>query len=221
MTVSLEEELQAQRTAAWSRRDARERVVRAAAVTRVAESGLAEGALGVGEPVPRFTLPDALGRPIAIGELLHRGPVVLSFYRGGWCPYCNLELRALEGVLAEITSLGAPLVAISPELPDSSLSTAEKNALTFPVLSDHGNLVARRFRIVHAIAPSVVAYQLRNGNDVAAYNGARSAEVPLPATYVIDADGRIRFASVDADYTRRAEPAEVLEALRSVVADAG
>jgi peroxiredoxin len=182
---------------------------------------LAEGALGVGEAVPRFTLPDALGSPIGIGELLHHGPVVLSFYRGGWCPYCNLELRALEGVLAEITSLGASLVAISPELPDSSLSTAEKNALTFPVLSDHGNQVAGQFRIVHPIDPSVVAYQLRNGNDVAAYNGTPSAEAPLPATYVIEARGTIRFASVDTDYTRRAEPAEILDALRSVVTDAG
>lgn len=218
--MALEAELQVQRSAAWSRRDPREREVRAAVVTRAAESGLAEGALGVGDTVPRSTLPDALGRPIAMGELLHHGPVTLSFYRGGWCPYCNLELRALERVLAEITSLGASLVAISPERPDLSLSTTEKNALTFPVLSDHGNQVARHFRIVHRIGPSVVAYQLRNGNDVAAFNGTLSAEVPLPATYVIDARGTVRFASADADYTRRAAPSEILEALRSAT-DAG
>jgi peroxiredoxin len=158
-------------------------------------------------------LPDAAGKRVRVSDLLAKGPVVVTFYRGGWCPYCNLELRALQARLDDIHALGATLVAVSPELPDRSLSVAEKNALAFPVLSDHGNAVAREFRLVHRIDASVVAYQRRNGNDVAAYNGTDIPEVPLPATYVVDRAGVARFAFVCADYTRRADPEEIIRVL--------
>lgn len=217
--MALEDQLDRQRKAAWAARTSEERTVRADAIAEVDQSGLARGALGVDEVVPEFVLPDAHGREVDIAELLVGGPAVISFYRGGWCPYCNLELRALQARLPDLREAGVSLVAISPELPDRSLSTEEKNELSFPVLSDHGNEVARKFRIVHAIAPEVVAYQRRNGNDVATYNGAETAEVPLPATYVVNRDGVVHYVFVAADYTRRADPDEVVAAARALAGD--
>jgi peroxiredoxin len=214
--MSLQEQLDQQRKTAFAARTPEERSVRADAIADVDRSGLARAALGVGEVVPEFVLPDPHGRQVGIADLLVGGPAVISFYRGGWCPYCNLELRALQARLPELRELGASLVAISPELPDRSLSTEEKNGLSFPVLSDHSNEVARKFRIVHAIPPDVVAYQHRNGNDVASYNGAKTAEVPLPATYVVDGGGVVHYAFVAADYTRRADPDEVVVAARAI-----
>ena len=182
--MSLEGELEAQRQRAYAQRSPAERKVRAAAVTAVANARTAERALREGEPVPRFQLPSIDGGLTDVGLLLERGPLVISFYRGGWCPYCNIELRSLQRRLPDIEALGASLVAISPEMPDRTLMTVESDALTFPVLFDKGNEVARQFRLTHQIDPQVVRYQLGNGNDVAAYNGMDTAEVPLPATYV-------------------------------------
>ena len=183
--MSLEDELEAQRQRAYAQRSPAERKVRAAAVTAVANARTAERALGEGEPIPRFQLPSIEGGLADAGLLLEYGPLVISFYRGGWCPYCNIELRSLQRRLPDIEALGASLVAISPEMPDRTLITVQSDALTFPVLFDKGNEVARQFRLTHQIDPQVVRYQLGNGNDVAAYNGMDTAEVPLPATYVV------------------------------------
>lgn len=212
--MSLEDALEQQRRKAWESRTSREREVRAGAIAAVERAGLALGAVGVGEKAPEFALPDVRGRRVALAELLARGPAVISFYRGGWCPYCNLELRALQSRLPDLRDLGASLVAISPESPDRSLSNRERSGIEFAVLSDHGNEVARTYRIVHEIAPDVVAYQRRNGNDVASYNGAAVAEVPLPATYVVGRDGVVSYAFVSSDYTARAEPDDVVAAVR-------
>jgi len=216
--MSLEDGLEAQRQRAYAQRSPQERKVRAAAVTAVANAQTAERALCEGEPIPRFQLPSIEGGLVDAGLLLERGPLLISFYRGGWCPYCNIELRALQARLPEIEALGASLVAISPELPDRTLMTVESNALTFPVLFDKGNEVARQFRLTHQIDPQVVRYQLGNGNDVATYNGMDTAEVPLPATYVVDAGGVVRYAFVDADYTRRADPDVVIRVLHDLAA---
>jgi peroxiredoxin len=215
--MSLKAELDAQRQRASEQRSPEERLVRARAVEAVADAEVAARALGLGETMPRIELPDATGRMVDCGRLLDRGPLVVSFYRGGWCPYCNLELRGLQARLGDLRALGASIVAISPELPDRSLSTAQKNRLEFPVLSDRGNEVARRFRLTHRIDRGVVRYQLGNGNDVAAFNGSEVAEVPLPATYVVSSDGIIRFAFIRADYTQRAEPDDVIGAVRDLV----
>jgi len=212
--MGLEDDLQQQRERAWSKQDSVEREVRAAAIAAVDKSGLAEKALGVGESVPQFTLPDAAGQAVTISDVLAHGPAIISFYRGGWCPFCNLELRALQSRLAEIHAAGGSLVAISPETPDLSLSTVAKNSLDFAVLSDHDNAVARAFGLVHRIDPLVVSYQQRNGHDVAAYNGVEPAEVPLPATYVVEPSGIVFFAFVSADFTRRANPDDVIEAVQ-------
>ena len=215
--MSLEEDLAAQRARAYQRRSPEERRVRAAAIDSTASSGLAEAALSVGERLPRIVLCEINGGLVDVNAMLENGPVVISFYRGGWCPYCNLELRALQQRLSAIKEIGGSLVAIGPELPTREEITTAANALTFPLLFDQDNRVARSFRLVHKIDPEVVAIQLRNGNDVAAFNGSDVAEVPLPATYVVDRTGVICYAFVDADYTRRAEPDAILEALRKCV----
>jgi hydroxyquinol 1,2-dioxygenase len=217
--MSLEDELEAQRQRAYSQRSPEERKVRAAAVTAVANARTAERALREGEQIPRFQLPSIEGGLADVGLLLERGPLVISFYRGGWCPYCNIELRSLQRRMPDIEALGASLVAISPEIPDRTLMTVESGALTFPVLFDKGNEVARQFRLTHQIDPQVVSYQLGNGNDVAAYNGMDTAEVPLPATYVVGTDGVVRYGFVDADYTRRADPEVLIGVLRDLAAE--
>src|SRR5580704_16444348 len=219
--MSLEDELEAQRQRAYAQRSPAERKVRAAAVTAVANARTAERALREGEPIPRFQLPSIEGGLADAGLLLERGPLVISFYRGGWCPYCNIELRSLQRRLSDIEALGASLVAISPEMPDRTLMTVQSDALTFPVLFDKGNEVARQFRLTHQIDPQVVRYQLGNGNDVAAYNGMDTAEVPLPATYVVGTDGVVRYSFVDADYTRRADPEILIGVLRDLPTERG
>lgn len=189
-----------------------------AGVEALRVAGLAERALTVGEPAPRFTLPDATGGPVALDELLAAGPVVVCFYRGGWCPYCSLELRAYQALLSDITDQGASLVAISPQTPDASMSTVEKQELAFPVLSDVGNVVARAFRLVHTVPPDVAELYAKGGHDLVTSNAIDGDEVelPLPATYVIDRDGTVRFAFASPDYVERAEPADVLAVLRAI-----
>lgn len=175
-----------------------------------------EAAAGVGAIAPVFALPGVDGGLVSSGELLQRGPIVVVFYRGGWCPYCNIQLRAYQAILPEITGLGARLVAISPQLPDQSLSTAQTEALTFDVLSDVGNQAARSFGLVYALPEELRAALRGNGKALPGINGDESWELPVPATYVIARDGRIAFAHVDVDYRQRAEPAAILAALRAL-----
>lgn len=186
---------------------------------RVRAAGTIEGALQAGQTAPEFTLPDAFGREVSLKTLRASGPVVISFYRGEWCPFCNLELRSLQEVLPQMKELGATLIAISPEKPDHGIILAEKNMLTFPVLSDFGNKVARQFGIVFQIGQEVKELS-RNlfKNDIALRNGEDSYELPVPATYVLDKMGVVRFAHVDVDYmTGRAEPEAVIAALKAIV----
>jgi peroxiredoxin len=177
------------------------------------KSGVLETALKVGDRAPDFELPGATGKTVKLSELLARGPVVVTWYRGGWCPYCNIALRGFHKSLPEIRSAGASLVAISPETPDNSLSTAEKNHLDFEVLSDRGNKVAHAYGVAYKL-PRVVAELFKGRLDLAKYNGSDSGELPIGATYVIDRGGIIRYAFVDADYRKRAEPSHVVAALR-------
>ena len=173
-----------------------------------------EEAAGTGDRATDFSLPDARGRLVSLSDLLRSGPGVVTFYRGGWCPYCNIQLRAYEAALPQIKALGASLVAISPQLPDSSLSTAETNALTFPVLSDVGNHVARSFGLVYALPEELRAALRSNNEALPGINGDETWELPVPATYVIAAHGRVEFAYIDVDYRKRLEPDAILAALK-------
>lgn len=183
------------------------------AMADLANSGMSNRALNVGDRVPDFNLTNAIGQPVQFQDLQNQGPVVLAFYRGEWCPYCNLELRALQQSLPEIQALGATLVAISPQTPDHSLSTTEKHNLGFEVLSDVGNQVARAFGLVFQLPETLRPIYAGFGIDLPAYNGDRSFELPLPATYVVDRDRTIVHAFVNPDYTQRLDPAEILAVL--------
>ncbi len=184
-----------------------------AGVAALEASGLASRALGLGAVAPSFTLQGATGSAVSLESLLASGPLVLTFYRGGWCPYCNLELRALQGVLGDLTDAGASLVAISPQIPDESLSTAEKAELDFEVLSDPDNELARRFGIVFTIDDATKEIYAKSNHPIERVNGSGSWELPIPATYIIDRDGTIAYAFVDPDYRKRAEPADILASL--------
>lgn len=175
-----------------------------------------ERALGPDDRAPDFTLRGPRGRSIALANLLEAGAVVVTFYRGGWCPYCNMQLRAYQAVLTQITALGARLVAISPQRPDGSLSTAEANKLTFDVLSDIGNRVAHSFGLVWSL-PEELRSALRSSNKALPdINGDDSWELPVPATYVIAREGGVALASIDVDYRNRLEPDAILAALGSL-----
>jgi peroxiredoxin len=184
-------------------------------IDEVRQSGVVDKALKVGDRAPDFELPDATGKKVKLSELLAHGPVVVTWYRGGWCPYCNIALRGFHKSLPEIRSAGASLVAISPEAPDKSLSTAEKNHLDFDVLSDRGSKVARAYGVSYKI-PKIIADQFKGRLDLAKYNGDDTGELPLGVTYVIDRERVIRYAFVDADYRKRAEPSDVIAALRKL-----
>lgn len=184
---------------------------------RLKQSGIIDKSLKTGDKMPSFSLPNVKGETISSAEFLASGPLVLSFYRGGWWPYCNLELRALQLVLPEIESFGAQLVAVSPNLPDKSLSTAEKNDLTFEVLSDVGNHMARDFGLLFTLAENLRPIYASFGIDIPAFNGDDTFELPMPATYVIDTNGIITYAFVDPDYTKRLEPTEIVEIIKNMM----
>jgi peroxiredoxin len=185
-----------------------------AEVKKLVESGIAGQALRVGAKAPDFTLPDAHGRPLTLSGLLAKGPAVVTFYRGGWCPFCDLQLRAYQGVLSAIHDLGAELIAISPQTPDYALSDVEKKQLTFPVLTDKGNAVARDFKLVFALSEALRKLQTHFGSVLPKFNGDESWKLPMPGTFVLDRHGIVRFASVDPNWMVRVEPAVILEALR-------
>jgi peroxiredoxin len=188
-----------------------------AETARLAASNLAGGALMMGDSAPDFILPDAHGEPVRLYSLLRKGQVVIVFYRGGWCPYCNLHLRGFQRRLAQFRELGARIVAISPQLPDNSLSTQEKNELAFPVLSDVGNKVARQFGIVFQLSDDLVKLYRQFGHPLEDANGASGKrELPVPATFLIDGNRTIRLAHVDIDYTRRLDPDDLLETLNEL-----
>ncbi|KOX00443.1 MULTISPECIES: peroxiredoxin-like family protein [unclassified Streptomyces] len=179
----------------------------------LADSGQAERALTVGAQAPRFSLPSATGQTLALDDLLVDGPVVLTFYRGAWCPYCNIALRSLQQHHEAITARGAHLVAVSPQIPDESLTLTEKHDLAFDVLSDIGSDTAKQYGLAFDLPDDLAAVYDKLGFDLQRVNDGHPRTLPLPATYVIDRDGVIRWAFVNADYTTRAEPADILAAL--------
>ena len=190
----------------------------AASFEKLHASHTGESAIAVGDIAPDFSLPGATGAAVSLRDRLSEGPVVLSFYRGGWCPFCNLELQALQALLPEIRALGANLIGISPETPDNSMTSAEKHRLEFDVLSDIGNKTARDYGLIFTVYEEMRPLYIKWGLDVPASNGDDSWELPVPATYVIDSNGVARAAHVDKDYTKRMEPEQILAALRDIKA---
>ena len=177
--------------------------------------------LKVGDHAPTIVLNNASGERVDVSTLLAQGPVIVSFYRGGWCPYCNIELKAFQDHLPEIKAAGASLVAISPENPDETLSTAEKNALSFAVLSDPEQRVGRAFGLVYDFTDELKGVYQGFKLDLPTRNGTPDDwALPVSATYVIDRDGTIVYANTDVDFRYRADPLDVLKALSRKVAAA-
>lgn len=176
-----------------------------------------EGARQVGDNAPDFTLKNASGKAIILSEQLKQGPVVLTWYRGGWCPYCNLALAAMQKELPAIKKAGASLIALTPELPDKTLTTKEKNSLTFEVLTDLNHQVAKEYGLLFKLTPEVAEIYKRL-MDLEAYNGAAAGAdtLPLAATYIIGQNGKILWAFLHHDYHMRAEPKDVVDFLHGL-----
>lgn len=180
-------------------------------------SDITKKSLKTGDQTIDFSLPNATGQQVSLSGHLKKGPVVLSFYRGGWCPFCNLEFAALNNMLPRIKELGATLIGISPETPDASMSTTEKHKLQFEVLSDVGNHISAQFGLVMSVSEKLRPHYLKWGFDLPALNGDESYELPLPATYIIDSNGRIAAHYVNKDYTQRMEPEDIIVALENLL----
>jgi peroxiredoxin len=179
-------------------------------------SDVAKNALQPGTRAPLFTLPNATGSLRSLSDALGTGNVVLTFYRGIWCPYCNLQLKIYQEILPRIEAMGASLLAVSPNIPDHSLSMKEKHALSYEVLSDFDNQIAKQYKIVFSQSDAVADMGKKVGVDIAAFNGVAKREIPVPATFIIDRQGIIRFTFANGDYTKRVEPQTVLDALASL-----
>lgn len=184
---------------------------------KLGASGLIETAPKAGEKLKDFILPNHLGEKRSLSELREKGPVVVTFYRGGWCPYCNLELRAYQAVLKNIKAAGATLVAVTPELPDESLTTSERHGLEFEVLTDVNSEYAKEIGIVFTLAEELRVIYEGFGIEIEKHNGKGQFDLPLAATFVVNVDGTIASATVDADYKNRAEPSDVVNLLQSLV----
>ncbi len=179
-------------------------------------TGILDQTAKAGDSLPITTnLVDQHGRAFDLRGLVDAKPVIVTFYRGGWCPYCNLELRAYQSLLGEIHAAGAELIAVSPELPDHSLSTTEKNDLTFTVLSDVGGALASALGIRFTLSDAVKPFYEKAGHALPERNGDGSWALPMPATFVVSRGGIISAAFIEPDYRKRLDPMAALAALRA------
>ncbi|MFT6927123.1 MAG: peroxiredoxin [Psychromonas sp.] len=178
---------------------------------------LGDDAIGLNQQAPDFELPDPQGTVISSLDLLAKGPLVVTFYRGSWCPYCNLQLRALQARLSEIHALGAELVAISPQVPDESMTKDEISEMDFLVLSDQDAKVASQYGVAWQV-PEVLLEHMRVGRklDLEAINNGNGTVLPIPATFIIDRDGVVNWRYVDVDYRTRSEPDDIINALQKL-----
>jgi peroxiredoxin len=184
-------------------------------VEEVRASGILDKAINVGDFAPEFTLTNAVGKQVSLYDELHKGPVVLVWYRGGWCPYCNLQLQHIQMKLTEIHQAGGQVIAISPELPDKTMTTKERHSLQFQVLSDTSNEVADCYKLAYTV-PSYVVDHYDLSSKISSYNGDEENRLPLAVTYVIGKNGVVEYAFLDADYKNRATPEEIITVLNSL-----
>lgn len=188
----------------------------------LADTGQAERAVKTGDMAPDFTLPDQDGNMVALKDLLAEGPAVVSFYRGVWCPYCNLEMKALEEALGDIKARGASLVAISTQGASDSRKSQKDNGLSFPILSDKNGDLAEKFGIRWTLQDYVIPIHAGFGVELPRIHGDGRWNLPMPARYVIDTDGKVAYSEINPDYTRHPDPSElypVLEKLTPMAAE--
>jgi peroxiredoxin len=220
MTVTIHDQSQELKAAAAERLPADVVDAFDRSIEDLVSQGVPANSIKPGDTLDSFTLSDATGTSVSLDHLVESGPVVVVFYRGGWCPYCNLALRTYQQeLLPELGAFGAQLVAISPQSPDQSLSTVEKAELDFTVLSDPGNRVARNIGIVFQQSDAVLEVQRKLGLDLAQVNAEGSTELPRPTVLIVDKDRTVRFVDVQPDYTARTEVADILAGLSALATD--
>lgn len=187
-----------------------------AALAALRDAGIREMALREGEMAPEFDLPDATGHWINLADLLRNGAAVVAFYRGAWCPYCNVTLQALERMRRQLHRAGVRLAAISPQPRDMALAMGDRQLLGFDLLHDAGNRVARLYGLLYELPPSWITFYRARGIDIARINGNGRWELPLAATYLIGRDGTAAYASVEIDPARRFDPAALMAAVERI-----
>ncbi len=218
--MTLKDELLEQRARSRQKLGPERAAAMEAATEALAAHIAAQPKLEIGDTAPDFALPNVHGNQVKLADRLGDGPVVLAFYRGGWCPYCNIQLRALQTVLPEMTELGASLMAIAPQDPDDTLTTTEKNELAFDVLSDSACAVAEAYGIAFELPDDLKEIYTDLGNVLPDRNSADDWRLPIPATFVVGQDGRLAFVDIDADYRNRAEPDDILAVLEKTAGPA-
>lgn len=211
----LENDLNKRMTEFGKKADANKKQIYAEGLKSLEDSKIVENALQVGETAIDFKLKNATGKEVSLYDELKKGPVILMWYRGGWCPYCNLALHHMQEALPEFQKYGANLLALTPEVPDSSITTKEKNHLQFEILSDVDNVIARKYKVVHTLTDDVATIY-EDSFGLSKYNGNDNAELPLGVTYIIGQDKVIKYAFLDADYRKRAEPADLIKFLKEM-----
>lgn len=179
-------------------------------------SGIEKNIPKIGEKVADFCLKNFDGKSVTLSEEVKNGNVILTFYRGGWCPYCNLQLNYLQSRIDDFLKYNGNLIAVSPELPDLALLTAEKHDIKFKILSDIGNKVGKKYGIVFKLPDKLADLYVKLGIDLKKYNGNENNEIPVPATFVIDKNMTVKYSFGKADYTLRAEPDDIIEVLKKL-----
>jgi len=215
-SMSLTEQLQSRADASAKKSPAERKQIMMGSIDNLRKSEIMKTALKKGDVVPEFSLKDIKKGLVSSKKLLNKGPLIITFYRGGWCPYCNLQLRDLQMKLKEIKKTGANLVAISPELPDSTAKTVKKGKLDFYVLSDNQGVVAKKFGLVYKLDKKLIAVYKKFGIDLVKENGNNKWELPISATYIVNKKGKIIYSFVEADYKKRAETTELISILKKL-----
>jgi len=179
-------------------------------------SNMPEPGIKVGEKAPDFVLKNAFGESVSLSDKLKQGPVVLVFYRGAWCPFCNMHLHVLQESLPEIQKLGAQLITVTPQTPDKSVEQFKKKGYVFEVLSDLDSKVMKDYNLYFELPADLVEVYKNHGLDIEAFNGEGRAVLPIPGSFVIDSDGIVRAMHADTDYKSRMEPSAIVNALRII-----
>jgi len=211
--MTLREQLKELADGSAQRHPGKSQDIMRSAIAQLESTDILAHALKTGDYIPKIQLSNATGTIILLNDILKEHKVVLTFYRGTWCPYCNLELRALQHMLPQIEAKGAKLVAISPQTPDNTLSTTQKNELTFEVLSDIGGVVAHEMNLIYKIPTALVDLYKTFNIDLTKSNGNLENELPIAATYVVEQSGQISYHFLAEDYKLRADPEDIIKSL--------
>lgn len=214
--ASLKEEIGTYKTAIKDKLSGEIQATMSQATEELKASGIEKRTLKTGDTLPDFELPNQHGETRRLSDYLATSSVVLNIYRGGWCPYCNMEMKALHAVQSKIEKLGARLIGMAPETPDRAMTTAENNGIKIDILSDVGNRVAEKLGLVFELPQALRPIYEKFGIDIPAYNGDKSFKLPVPATYIIRQDRVVAYAFVNADYTERLEPTEIIAKLSTI-----